>query len=242
MTVRTAWSTHTRCLGTSDGRYRGSGPVSCGRTWHLRASSLHRSHLISCCSPPNRSRTPRMSASTSAKTRCCICARKSASPSFGRSASSQRASDTERSLVSSASSGRSTDSRQNCRTGVRRTGQSVRVSTDDELERRKYAVWYDAALRAELVVGQERRVAAIEALLFERDPIGINHEENTDEYRPEAQCIVIRLAAAHNEADANAIVYDEFAHWFGITSAGPRSRYEEISRQIWTMWQGVEGR
>ena len=118
----------------------------------------------------------------------------------------------------------------------------MRVSTDDELERRKYAVWYDAALRKELVVGQEGRVAAIEAILFERDPIGINFDWNADEYRPEAQCIVIRLAAAESEADASAIVYDEFTHWFGITDAGPRSRYDEISRQIWTMWGGVDGR
>src|SRR3954471_2302744 len=116
------------------------------------------------------------------------------------------------------------------------------MRTDDELERRKYAVWRDAALRAELVIGREDRVAAIAAILFERDPIGVNYEENTDEYRSEAQCIVIRLAAAQNEADVSAIVYDEFAHWFGITSAGPRSRYDEISRRIWTMWEAFERR
>ena len=69
-----------------------------------------------------------------------------------------------------------------------------------KLDRRKYAVWHDCALRAELVVGQEDIVAAIEAILFERDPIGINFETNTDEYRQEAQCIVIGLAAAQNEA------------------------------------------
>ena len=97
-------------------------------------------------------------------------------------------------------------------------------------------------MRAELVVGQEDIVAAIEAILFERDPIGINFETNTDEYRQEAQCIVIRLAAAQNEADANAIVYDEFTHWFSIADAGPRSRYDEVARLIWTLWERAEGR
>jgi hypothetical protein len=112
----------------------------------------------------------------------------------------------------------------------------VWVSRKKESERRAQAIKEARARRTELIVGREEIVAAIEVLLFERDPLGINFETNKDEYRPEAESIVIRLPDASNEADAKAIVYDEFTNWFGIDSAGPRSRYDEIATEIWTLW------
>ena len=100
-----------------------------------------------------------------------------------------------------------------------------------ESERRAQAIKEARPSRAEL----RRRfaksiVAAIEVLPFEgHDPMGINFETNTDGYRAEAESIVIRLSDATNEADAKAIVYDEFTNWFGIDGAGPRSRYDEYA-------------
>ena len=38
---------------------------------------------------------------------------------------------------------------------------------------------------------------SITALLFRHDPIGINFEDNTDEYEPEARTILPRLKACH---------------------------------------------
>ena len=111
-----------------------------------------------------------------------------------------------------------------------------------------------------LLVGQEGIVASIECLLFEHDPIGIvldtgsedfgalqvalyerdgvmlSFETNSDEYRPEAETIVLRLPEANNEDDARTIVWEEFTRWFGPELAGPQSRYEQIARGVWNLW------
>ncbi len=55
--------------------------------------------------------------------------------------------------------------------------------------------------RQELLVGHDDLVADLIAILFRRDPIGINFGENTDEYRPEAETIAIRLPEAGDEHD-----------------------------------------
>jgi hypothetical protein len=80
----------------------------------------------------------------------------------------------------------------------------------------------------------------VEAILFDEDPIGINFEDNTDEYEPEVETIVPRLGAC---ADADAVltvVHEEFVRWFDPATAGPRERYGRIATRIWTelaSWQ-----
>jgi hypothetical protein len=39
------------------------------------------------------------------------------------------------------------------------------------------------------------------ALLYRHDPIGINFEDNTDEYEPEAETILPRLRSCHSVND-----------------------------------------
>ena len=80
-------------------------------------------------------------------------------------------------------------------------------------------------------MGQEDLVASIEELLFRHDPILINFGHNTDEYRPEAETITLRLPEAATEQDLQRIVHEEFVHWFG--NAGPVEHYESIAREIW---------
>jgi hypothetical protein len=89
------------------------------------------------------------------------------------------------------------------------------------------------AERARRLVGQEDLVAQLERLLFERDPIGINFESNTDEYRPEAETITLRVPEARTEADLLRIVHEEFTRWFGESTAGPVAGYEGIASEIW---------
>ena len=79
-------------------------------------------------------------------------------------------------------------------------------------------------------------MGAIEALLFMRDPIGINFEENTDEYRSEAETITLRLRGAKDPNDVPGIVYEEFVHWFGKGIAGPEEQYRDIAADIWEIW------
>lgn len=96
-----------------------------------------------------------------------------------------------------------------------------------------------AAARAERELatrGQEQLVAAVEDVLFRSDPIGINFGTNTDEYRAEAQSIVIRLPDATSESGVVGIVHEVFVTWFDSEIAGPAERYAPVAHEIWTLW------
>jgi glyoxylase-like metal-dependent hydrolase (beta-lactamase superfamily II) len=90
----------------------------------------------------------------------------------------------------------------------------------------------DSQTRQRLLAGKEGLVASLEALLFRHDPIGINFGHNTDEYRPEAETIALRLPEAATEGDLERIIHEEFVHWFADL-AGPADRYAPIAREAW---------
>jgi hypothetical protein len=94
----------------------------------------------------------------------------------------------------------------------------------------------ERADREQALLGQEDLMARVEALLFHDDPIGINFESNTDEYRSEAQTIVLRLAEATSERDVAVIVHEEFVRWFDRQIAGPIERYRSVASAIWRLW------
>jgi hypothetical protein len=101
-----------------------------------------------------------------------------------------------------------------------------------------------AAARAErerVLVGQKDLVSRVEALLFSEDPIGINFDTNADEYRPEAQTIVIRLPEATSSDDVQRIVHEEFVRWFDRQLAGPVERYRVVAESIWGLWTAGAG-
>lgn len=83
----------------------------------------------------------------------------------------------------------------------------------------------------------QRLLAAVSAVLFRCDPVGINFEENGDEYDPEAETILPRLRECHSVADVSRIVREEFVRWFDEDLAGGEERYEEVAREIWTLWR-----
>ena len=80
----------------------------------------------------------------------------------------------------------------------------------------------------------------VTTLLFEADPIGINFDENTDEYDSETSSIVPRLTTARTVDDVQTIVHEEFCRWFGPKDAGPRDKYRDVSRTIWEVWREFE--
>jgi hypothetical protein len=96
------------------------------------------------------------------------------------------------------------------------------------------------ALLTDLRRGRSRASAElheqIEELLFRADPIGINFEDNTDEYDPETRTIVDRLPSARSEEDAVRIVHEEFVRWFDEKIAGGAERYRVIGADIWRLW------
>jgi hypothetical protein len=78
---------------------------------------------------------------------------------------------------------------------------------------------------------------SVSALLFRHDPIGINFEENTDEYDLEAETILPRLRKCTSELDVLRAVHEEFVRWFEVETAGPLEKYAEIAKDIWDLWQ-----
>ncbi len=115
----------------------------------------------------------------------------------------------------------------------RRRPQSPQASDQTWSEEIASKINAQAEDRRRRLVGQEEVVSFIEALLFETDPIGINFEENTDEYRPEAETIALRLSEAASEGDLRRIVHEEFVRWFDEQLAGPEVRYQRIATVIW---------
>jgi hypothetical protein len=77
--------------------------------------------------------------------------------------------------------------------------------------------------------------AAISDAMFRIDPIGINFEENKDEYDPEAGTVIPRLPACTSEDDVTSVLHQEFQHWFG--QAGDRQKYVELGKEVWAIWR-----
>ena len=75
------------------------------------------------------------------------------------------------------------------------------------------------------------------ALLFRHDPAGINFDENTNEYEPEAETILPRLHNCQSVEDVARVVHEEFVRWFDADTAGPRESYKEIAAEIWQLWE-----
>jgi hypothetical protein len=89
-------------------------------------------------------------------------------------------------------------------------------------------------------VGRHRRRRYFELLgiFFRHDPIGINFDENVDEYAPEVETILPRVPEAVGIDSLTDLLHQEFDHWFSGV-AGPRERYLPIAREVWSWWQSA---
>ena len=72
-------------------------------------------------------------------------------------------------------------------------------------------------------------------ILFRNDPIGINFEDNTDEYEPEVETILPRLKSCSSAKDTLNVVHEEFQMWFN-GHAGPKTKYTQLAEEIWAAW------
>ncbi|WIB66738.1 hypothetical protein DEI93_12295 [Curtobacterium sp. MCBD17_035] len=79
-------------------------------------------------------------------------------------------------------------------------------------------------------------VPELESILFSADPVGIAFETNTDEYRPEAETIALRLPDATSVDDVQRIIHEEFVAWFDASTAGPALRYRALAARVWLLW------
>jgi hypothetical protein len=78
------------------------------------------------------------------------------------------------------------------------------------------------------------------ALLFRHDPMGINFEENTDEYQMETSLILPRLRACSSAAEVTRMVHQIFMECFGAIEARTERQYQPIGAEIWELWSGSQ--
>jgi len=85
--------------------------------------------------------------------------------------------------------------------------------------------------RAEIKALYRELYSEVEEILFKIDTMGINFEDNTDEYDPEVDTILPRLKYAKSEEDVHEIVYEEYVRWFE-ESVGNKNheRYKKAAR------------
>ena len=73
----------------------------------------------------------------------------------------------------------------------------------------------------------------LSSILLIEDPVGINLVENIDEYAPEVGTILPRLRDCRSEDDVRRVVHEEFAKWFGTSTAGPTEKYQAVAKRVW---------
>ncbi|HXT42204.1 MAG TPA: hypothetical protein VN887_19510 [Candidatus Angelobacter sp.] len=91
--------------------------------------------------------------------------------------------------------------------------------------------------RKDLSASYQQALNEISAILFRHDPIGINFEDNTDEYDPEAGSVLSRMSDNLSLEQTTTIVHEEFVRWFGRETADPRERYAAVAPQILAAYQ-----
>jgi len=91
--------------------------------------------------------------------------------------------------------------------------------------------------RKRLSSSYKQLLIEVSTILFRHDPIGINFEENTDEYDPEAGTILPRLRSGLSVEEATAIVHEEFVRWFEPETAGSRELYKAMAAEILSAYQ-----
>lgn len=77
----------------------------------------------------------------------------------------------------------------------------------------------------------------LSTLLFQHDPAGINFETNHDEYEPEVDTILPRLAACASALEVRRVLHEEFVRWFEADLVGPEERYDDLAHAVWQMWK-----
>jgi hypothetical protein len=87
--------------------------------------------------------------------------------------------------------------------------------------------------RADLKRAYGDAYARLSEILFCEDPIGINFEENTDEYEPEVGTILPRLRDTRSVDDVRQIVHEEFVKGFDASTSGQPERYQVVAERAW---------
>ena len=95
--------------------------------------------------------------------------------------------------------------------------------------------------RAMLKAEYGRLFDAVAEILFRLDPIGVNFEDNPNEYHTETGTILPRLKTCTSAEDVQRVVHEEFVRWFNAETAGPEAKYRAVAKEVWRAWQTHRG-
>jgi len=101
----------------------------------------------------------------------------------------------------------------------------------DVLERMKQA----RASRQAVQARDPSFFEAVSGAMFKHDPIGINVEDDTDEYDAETGTVIPRLSTCRSPDDVASILSQEFQAWFGAETAGDIAAYKALAAEIWLL-------
>lgn len=96
--------------------------------------------------------------------------------------------------------------------------------------------------RKNLSATYKELLGEISSILFRHDPIGINFDDNPDEYDPEAGTIIPRLTSGASIEEVISIVHEEFVRWFDLDIAGPKDKYSKLAAEILTAYERWKSR
>lgn len=109
-----------------------------------------------------------------------------------------------------------------------------RFFRDPAESRRKARFEHAKADRDRLKREYKALYAELAQAFFEVDPVGVNFDENTDEYELEVGTVLPRLKSAKSAADVYTILVEEFTFWFE-GSFDPK-RLAVLSERVWRIW------
>ena len=104
-------------------------------------------------------------------------------------------------------------------------GELSRLQAERRNVQRQYKALFDEAV----------------TLFYRFDPIEFGPEVPADEYEPEVETILPRMASCHEAADVQDVVYEEFGRWFSPEVAGSREQYAGVSVALWTLCSASMG-
>ena len=98
--------------------------------------------------------------------------------------------------------------------------------------------WIDEAAEKRKIIEESypELFQRVTSILFKHDPVGINYEDNTNEYEPEAGTIIPRLVDCSSFMDARKMIHEEFLRWF-YDDVGDEDEYTDVAKEIWDLWK-----
>jgi len=92
--------------------------------------------------------------------------------------------------------------------------------------------------KAKKIVTSKRFAKAVQKVINRHDPMGLIAEgAPADEYEYQQAAIMRKLPACKSIHRLQAMIHDEFCHWFNPEKAGPREKYKQPAIDLFRLYK-----